>query len=689
LYILWGDVDEVAVLVEGSGDVDMEPVLTKSQTISSKYQTLSTSYHLPTWHPHLPHLPSMSSSPLEPSNTSLELENDKSKQVPLGLNKGTPNFHLLMNALEDSPEFCKTSLSAMILNYPPPTIINLREKFTTDLDREKARLKRILDYLNNKLLVKDDDLLLIVDGTDTWFQLPSDVMIRQYLSVVADANERLKTKYGDKEEGKQMFSQTIVFGAEKVCEGEDMACRYVPESTLPGDIYGENTGKEPALTPAKYLDSGMIIGPANDLRTLLVAAVKNFESEQSQAGTAQSVLATMFGEQQLAREAVKPATSKPTPTKWLDWFGGSAAEPTEEEPPKPANVTLQQGQQYEFSMGLDYTHTLFQPFTYAAADELVPLSHDGSTDLKAYHHDGTPTPPLRIPTALQQAKPPFWTPDLSKNNPRPKNVKPAAIEKLEIQKHLDQLKPRNTAWTDIELVQNTYTGAIPAVMHLNLPKDSKIKTATPHSANIAWEQLWYSGYERALLRAYLRLPQSPIGYHDAVIGGDRQWDQRGGRGGVWTAKEGLWLPWGEVDGVCGYFEQLKAVFPDNRGVWLHELEGDQEKNRKKAEEDYEKDVKEAKEKDIKREEERKKKEKERIQKAAELEQQLKKAIEDEEKKKQKEDEQKQKQKGQMLEGEDPVKATKEKEEAAKKQKQKEALEKQETEGQRRRRRWIR
>jgi hypothetical protein len=661
-------------------------MLTHAQSISSKYHAISTNYHLPSWHPHLP---SIISSPLEPSNTSLELENSKGKQVPIALNKATPNFHLLMNALEDSPEFCKTSLSAMILNYPPPTIINLREKFDTDLDMEKARLKHILEYLKNKLLVRDEDLLLIVDGTDTWFQLPSDVLIRQYQNVLADANERLKAKYGENEEGEQKFSQTIVFGAEKVCEGEDMACRYVPESSLPGDIYGEKTGTQPALTPARYLDSGMIIGPAKDLRTLLEAAVKNFESEESQSGTAQSVLATMFGEQQLARDAVKPAASNPPATKWLDWFGGSAAEPSEEEDaPEPANATLESGRQYEFSMGLDYTHTLFQPFVYAASDELVPVAHDSSTDLEAYHHPDTPTPLLHIPTALQQAKPPFWTPDLSKNNPRPENVKPAAIEKLQIHKDLDELKPRDTAWADLKLVQNTYTGAIPAVLHLNMPKKSKLKIATPHSADITWTQLWYSGYERALLRAYLRTPQSPIGFHDALVGGDRQWDQRGGRGGIWTEKEGLWLPWGEVDGVCGTFDQLKTVFPDNKGVWLHELEDKQEEERKKAEAEYKSSVEDAKKKDDDRALVKQQKEEEKLRKEKEKEEQeqANKAKEAENKKKEKEAAQKQKE--EKVEGEDPVQTEKDKKEAARKQKQKEGSAKRQSTSQRRRR-WIR
>ena len=516
-----------------------------------------------------------------------------------------------MPALEDSPEFCKTTLSSMVLNYPPPTIINMRQTFQSGLDRELARMQAILNYLKNDLLIKDEDLLLIVDGTDTWFQLPSDVIIRQYQNVLADANKRLMNQYGRDGEGAQRFNQTIIFGAEKICEGEDLACSYAPESILPSNIYGPQTGRETALTRAKYLDSAMMMGPAKDLRALFEAALVKFKAENSQAGTAQSVFATMFGEQELARAAKsKPGESKAKISKWVDWFGGFAAEPkteetkTEDEIP---SVALEEGQHYEFSIGLDYTHTLFQPLVYAATDELVALPHDNSTDLSTYHHEGTPTPPLHVPTALQQSKPPFWRPDFSKQ-PSPPDMKLSYIDRLEITDSLDALKPRDTPWSSLALIQNTFTGAIPAVLHLNTPPKTALKIATPPTANLTWDSLWYAGFERALLRTHLRSPQSPIGYHDAAIGGDRYWDSRGGRGGVWTEKEGMWLPWGEVDGVCGTLKQLKEVLPDGKGVWLHEREQNGEQERLKAEEDYNKDRQKEKEEDEKREKEREERE---------------------------------------------------------------------------------
>ncbi|KAF2465535.1 uncharacterized protein BDR25DRAFT_346072 [Lindgomyces ingoldianus] len=631
-----------------------------SETITSSYQSISN-YHLPSWRPHLPNLPSIISSPLKPSNTTLELENGEIETVPSHLNKATPNFHLLMPALSDDADFCKTTLSAMLLNYPPPTIINIFESFADLAEREMARLTSILDYLKDTKLVNDEDLVLIVDGHDTWFQLPSEVMIRQYQNVLSDGNKRLLEKYGMLKGTKvQRFNQTIVFGAEKICEGEDLACRYAPESMLPHNIYGRGTGKEAVLTPARYLNSGTVMGPAKDLRTLYAAAVAKFKDRNSQSGTAQSVIATIFGEQQLARENERKS-SKTTSFKFLDWFSGAEGESTPEVP-ENATTILQDGQRYEFSIGLDYTHSLFQPLIYTAEDELLALPHDNSTDLSAYHHTYTPTPPLSIPSALQQSVPPFYTPDLSTHNPSP-NEKPAFIEPLQYQKDIDQLKPPNTPWASLPLIQNTYTGAISPILHLNLPAPSSTlrlkkhrrnalpaltkKSASPRipdprahqipRANITWTHLWYSGYERALLRKYFRTPQSPIGFHNALVGGDRLWDQRGGRGGVWTARQEIWLPWGEVDGVCGTVAKLNEIFSDGKGVWLHEKEeGGGVGERVKQEEELKKKIEEMKEKE---EEKKKKVEEEEKKKKVEEEEEDKKK--EEQRKKQAEENRKQ------------------------------------------------
>ncbi|KAF2130257.1 hypothetical protein P153DRAFT_356058 [Dothidotthia symphoricarpi CBS 119687] len=542
------------------------------QALSSKYHTLSSSYG---WRQHLPSV----HTPFQPSNTTLQLENGEIDRVPTALKKTTPNFHLLiMPSEKDSNDFCKTTLSAMLLNYPPPSAINMHKTFENDFQRDNATLFHIQNYLDNDKLVHDEDLVLIVDGQNSWFQLPSIVMIKQYESVLEDANARLRKKYST-----NRFNQTIVFGAMKRCEGGDMACQYAPPNPVAFDLYGKDTDGRVRDMPAKYLSSQTIMGPAKDLRVMYRAAVAKFLGEDGQDQTIQSVFATLFGEQQLGRDAAE----KEKGTK-LRKFLGVEAKWTGEQRPETTNVT----QQHEYSMGLDYTHTLFQPVIYRAQNELVALTHDNTTDLSQYRHPNTLTPHLSLPPALSQAQAPFWRSDPHLHNPSP-NDKPAYIDKLDYNLNIDTLPDRHTPWANVPLLQNTYTGAIPAVV-LNSPTITHKDTST---INPSWNTMWYSHYKRALLRNYFRTPQSANGYHNSLVGGDRAWDTRGGRGGVWTAEEQTWFPWGEIDGVCGSVSQLQEVFQDNKGVWLHEQEVGNEQARHIQQQEWNRQVEQKRRKD--------------------------------------------------------------------------------------------
>ncbi|KAH9864034.1 hypothetical protein J1614_009967 [Plenodomus biglobosus] len=548
------------------------------EALSSQYYTLSAHYP---WRPYLPNLPSIvHSSFKKPSNTTLEIESGVVNHVPPNLKKTTPNFHLLLPSERDTHDFCKTTLSAMLLDYPPPTTINLRDEVKSDTEWELRTLNTTLNFLSNARLVKDEDLVLIVDGQQSWFQLPSDVIVTQYKRLLEDANWRLLARYGVDADGYQKFNQTIVFGAEKMCVGDDMACRYVPHSILPGGMYGEDDGHRIADMPAKFINSKMVMGPAKDLRTLYEAGLKKFKSGRSQSQTVQSVFANIFGEQQLRRDAVEP---KPATSKLKEFFRGKKAAPSQQ-----AAARLHNGTQHEFSIGLDYLHILFQPLLYCAEDELVAIRHDNLTDLSIYRHPGSVYQRLSLPAALNGVHPPFWRPDLAHHNPSP-NEKPAYVDPLEFDADLDSLPKRNTPWRKVRLIQNTYTGAVPAILF----NDNPLYPGAEHppTANITWDNLWFFPYKRALLRNYFRTPQSPAGYHNSLVGGDRAWDTRGGRGGVWTASTTLWFPWGEADGVCGSVGQLKEVFDDGRGVWMHEKEPSNEEDRLEEEKKVVEDAK--------------------------------------------------------------------------------------------------
>jgi hypothetical protein len=564
-----------------------------SDTITEKYHALFE-YQ---WRPFAPS-PAKPTYPAfkTPSNTTLKLENGEIEHLPPKLVKTTPNFHLLMRSEKDSDAFCKSTLSAMLLNYPPPTAVTIGRTFVRPGHRERHILTEIHEYLHNEKLVHEKDLLLIVDGQDTWFQLPSDAVIKQYEAVVENANARLLRKYGVDESKRQKFNQTIVFGAEKVCEGDATACNASPESILPHDIYGvvDETTK-PKDLPARYLNAKILMGPAEDLRVLFDAALKRSEQDVSEKQTMQSILTAMFGDQQLRRDATL-VESRSTSSRLREWVGPPSKDhASAKRRLGSANTTILNDRQREYSIGLDYTHTLFQPLLYTHMDEIVPLRHGNLSDLAKYRHHKTLTPQLKLPSSLLSSKLPFWSPNLFLHNPSPETNMPAYIDRLEYDFDLDRLPDRHIPWSNISLIQNTYTGAIPALI-LRVPE------AVDHTgAKISFNNLWFAPWRRALLRQYFRTRQSPNGYHNSAVGGDRFWDQRGGRGGIWTSKEQTWLSWGEVDGVCGTLAHMQQVFDDGRGVWMHELEEDNEGQRVKDEVTYKTELEEKKERQLEKE----------------------------------------------------------------------------------------
>ena len=564
-----------------------------SDTITEKYHALSE-YQ---WRP-------FASSPAKPayppfktpSNTTLKLENGEIDHLPPKLVKTTPNFHLLMRSEKDSDAFCKSTLSAMLLNYPPPTAVTIGRTFVRPGRRERQILAEIHEYLHNEKLVHDKDLLLIVDGQDTWFQLPSDAIIKQYEAVVENANARLLKRYGVDESKRQKFNQTIVFGAEKVCEGDTAACYASPESILPHDIYGSvDEVTRPEDLPARYLNAKVAMGPAEDLKVLFDAALKRSEQDISEKQTMQSILTAMFGDQQLRRDATL-VESRSTASRLREWVGPPSKDhASAKRRLGSAKTTVMNDRQREYSIGLDYTHTLFQPLLHTRMDEIIPLRHGNLSDLAKFRHHKTLTPQLKLPSSLLSSKLPFWSPNLFLHNPSPETNMPAYIDRLEYDFDLDRLPDRHTPWSNVSLVQNTYTGAIPALI-LRVPE------AIDHTeTKISFNNLWFAPWRRALLRQYFRTRQSPNGYHNSAVGGDRFWDQRGGRGGIWTSKEQTWLPWGEVDGVCGTLAHMRQVFDDKRGVWMHELEEDNEGQRIRDEMTYKEDLENKKEKQLEKE----------------------------------------------------------------------------------------
>lgn len=475
----------------------------------------------------------------------------------------------MIPASQTSPNFCKTLLSSFVLSYPSPTLINYGKTFdSSDQDggSHTGKIRGILDFLNNEKNVHDDDLVLIVDGYDVWFQLPPKLMIARYHLVLDEANERLRGRYGKilnekphAEKGAETvskFTQKVLFGADKLCwpnPAEDPACAAVPYSTLPKTVYGPETdqGEGGFLNRPRYLNSGVVIGPVADVRSIYEIAAKKVDEEGRGILGDQFVLAEIFGEQEYQREFSR-RSSQGTGGKWLEWLSDALGT---SESPLSANITINNmttkpGQNYEFGIGLDYESKLFQTMTHSEGDiEYVKYNDSSLLSHIQGNHPSLWSSPFSLPTDLQRANPPY-----SYASPGNHSEDPKEVNLLPFSAKLDDIA-QEPSWYEVPLATNIKAASVPSLLHFNGNKSL---------LQAWWPFMWYFPHSRALLRRYIRSVHGPNAAYAAARGGLDWWDTRGGRGGVWTDKGG-WMSWGEV---CRHTED--EVFVDGKGLWRNQ-----------------------------------------------------------------------------------------------------------------------
>jgi len=156
-------------------------------------------------------------------------------------------LHVLIPANNPDVNLCKTLLTSNALGYPDPTILAWQEKYDTDYllggGSHLAKISAVLEWLEASNDAGDDDLVVMMDAYDIWFQLRREVLISRYHSVNDAANERLRQRLGSAVDAEGL-KQTVIFGSGKRCapnQVQTIGCYPVPESPLPKDVYGNNT----------------------------------------------------------------------------------------------------------------------------------------------------------------------------------------------------------------------------------------------------------------------------------------------------------------------------------------------------------------------------------------------------------------------------------------------------------------
>lgn len=258
-----------------------------------------------------------------------------------------PLAHLLIPASNPSQHLCKLLLTALTLGYPHPHLLAWNQTFNKpgmmSGGSHIAKIQNTLKYLKNQGESRDDDLVLMVDGYDLWFQLPVDVLVSRYYDIIEQTDARLIKRYGstamrqvrDKklESG---LSSRIIFGAGKRCapnQPHTMACYALPDSPLLNGLYGKNTDwyigwNQYSSLRQRYLNSGFVMGPIGEMRRLFQRAGEmadgaekqwlrdnrlrteptdngSGQSEYFYHGSDQSIFAKILGRQEFVREVLR------------------------------------------------------------------------------------------------------------------------------------------------------------------------------------------------------------------------------------------------------------------------------------------------------------------------------------------------------------------------------------------------
>ncbi|KAK9235329.1 hypothetical protein V1525DRAFT_272789 [Lipomyces kononenkoae] len=212
-------------------------------------------------------------------------------EIPV-VNGKSLNLEFLIPLTSSHFNFCRSLYTALINDYPTPTLINWGKDSSDPRQSHLMKITGIDEYLHRMRL---DQYALIMDGDDVWYQLPYRDFVSHFLELT-----------------EPMGYDIAVFGADKKCwpnEPLSPACANIPESTLPINSYGPWTdGRMPILNPSlvftynrpRWLNSGSAIGPVSILREIYHRANEAIQKVPADSVLAdQKYIADVYGQRDL------------------------------------------------------------------------------------------------------------------------------------------------------------------------------------------------------------------------------------------------------------------------------------------------------------------------------------------------------------------------------------------------------
>ncbi|KAF2135533.1 uncharacterized protein K452DRAFT_239214, partial [Aplosporella prunicola CBS 121167] len=448
--------------------------------------------------------------------------------------------HLLIPATSSGLYLCRLLLSAAILNYPTPVLINWEGKGEFDASiSHLAKVRGLAKHLDSFPPERDQDLVLIIDGFDVWLQLRPEVMIQRYYATIHEHKERLEARFGREAIEKHNFKDTLIFGSDKTCWPPDWwrpACWAVPESTIPLNALGPKTdvaidGHTFMHVRPRWLNSGTVIGPVKDMRRMMNATLdfisKTYKEDHGAKNSDQMYMADLWGIQEYARSL-----------KDLDDSALSRGPLDRRIPELPA------GQETEYHISVDYESKMFQTnagmkdFTAWMKHDLDDWSAPGEQQVAFQPYN------VRLQADVANSRGPFAAGKMGKAE--------------------DNRLPVNMSWKDVPLGFNSITDQIFPLLHM---------TGNKAYIDLWWNRLWFHPHSEELLKASKAMPKGPVVKTEdgrswlmaeepgAKMALEKASNGEDGKGGVWS-DQGQWLAWNKL---CSAVDQDQLFLKEASG----------------------------------------------------------------------------------------------------------------------------
>ncbi|EFQ35537.1 uncharacterized protein GLRG_10681 [Colletotrichum graminicola M1.001] len=366
---------------------------------------------------------------------------------------GSRRFRIVVPADSPSPDLCKMLMSAIVSGHPSPVIVNWGRDFNKSPGwfggSHLGKIDGALDFLDS--ITSDDspederlgpdDLVIIVDAYDIWFQLPPSILIRRYLAQNNAANERIYKEWdvsrsqvsSEMGEVGRTPKQSIIISAQKKCWpgadlGFDTHCDALPEYSAKVDLYGPNTDKDPKqmhdLRP-RYLNSGSIVGPVSEMQQIWRASNRGNQAE---------------------------------------WIKNQTEHPED---------ATREASQFDFGVGLDYVQNLFTPTVFEEDDGLYVVLGNTSVLQDASAERGVEPPRVYgIPEDMNGMRSP---------------VEESGID------------PR-MGWNELPLYTDLWSTFVPVMVHHNAHRNG----LKQERLRDWWKNNWFFPYLRQLMDLQLQ-----------------------------------------------------------------------------------------------------------------------------------------------------------------------------------------